>query len=39
MADNLLLASERVKPEVLEKTGYKFLYPSLVPALKHLLKK
>jgi uncharacterized protein (TIGR01777 family) len=39
MADNLLLASERVKPEVLEKTGYKFLYPTLVPALKHLLKK
>jgi len=37
MADELLLASARMKPEVLEKSGYEFRYPELEGALKHLL--
>jgi len=38
MADELLLASIRVKPAKLEKAGYKFQYPDLKEALKHVLK-
>ena len=38
MADDLLLTSARVMPNRLSETGYQFQYPSLEPALKHLLK-
>ena len=37
MADDLLLASTRVMPNRLSETGYQFLYPTLEPALRHLL--
>ena len=37
MADELLLASARMKPERLKKGGYEFRYPQLEGALKHLL--
>lgn len=37
IADALLLASDRVVPEKLEKAGYAFKYPELKPALKHLI--
>ena len=37
MADALLLASQRVEPSVLEDKGYKFRWPTLEPALRHLL--
>jgi len=37
MADELLLASAKVVPAKLEATGYRFLYPDLEPALRHLL--
>jgi uncharacterized protein (TIGR01777 family) len=37
MADELLLASARMKPTQLEKNGYEFRYPQLEGALKHLL--
>lgn len=37
MADELLLASTRVVPTVLEDSGYRFLYPELAGALGHLL--
>lgn len=37
MADELLLASTRVRPDVLTETGYRFLFPGLEPALRHLL--
>lgn len=37
MADDLLLASTRVMPNKLSETGYQFLYPTLEPALRHLL--
>jgi uncharacterized protein (TIGR01777 family) len=39
MADELLLASTRVAPRRLLATGYKFLFPELEGALRHLLKK
>jgi uncharacterized protein (TIGR01777 family) len=39
MADALLLASERVLPERLQAAGYKFKYPSLDGAFRHLLGK
>ena len=39
MADALLLASARVFPRRLEKTGYPFRFPELPPALRHLLGK
>jgi NAD dependent epimerase/dehydratase family enzyme len=39
MADDLLLASARVLPERLEQTGYKFRFPHLEEALRHLLGK
>ena len=37
-ADSLLLSSQRVVPQALEKLGYRFLYSELLAALKHLLK-
>lgn len=37
MADALLLASTRVEPARLSALGYRFLYPSLEGALRHLL--
>jgi uncharacterized protein (TIGR01777 family) len=37
MADALLLSSQRVKPGVLEKLGYRFLHADLASALKTLL--
>lgn len=39
MADDLLLASARVMPRVLERTGYEFRLPELEGALRHLLGK
>jgi uncharacterized protein (TIGR01777 family) len=39
MADELLLASTRVAPKQLEASGYKFRYPQLEPALRHVLGK
>lgn len=38
MANELLLSSARVQPAKLEKAGYRFLYPTLEQAFKHLLK-
>ena len=37
MADALLLASARVVPRRLEETGYRFRFPELFGALRHLL--
>jgi uncharacterized protein (TIGR01777 family) len=37
MADALLLASQRVGPEVLEDKGFPFYWPTLEPTLRHLL--
>ena len=37
MADDLLLASTRVMPVRLERSGYQFRYPDLEEALRHLL--
>ena len=37
MADALLLASQRVVPARLQASGYKFRYPELEGALRHLL--
>jgi hypothetical protein len=39
MADPLLLASTRVAPRRLEETGYRFRFPELRAALRHLLGK
>ena len=39
MANDLLLSSARVLPEQLERTGYKFRFPRLEGALRHLLGK
>jgi len=39
MADALLLASARVVPRCLEKTGYRFLFPEIGGALRHLLRR
>jgi uncharacterized protein (TIGR01777 family) len=39
MADALLLASARVVPRRLEETGYRFRFPGLPAALRHLLAK
>jgi uncharacterized protein (TIGR01777 family) len=39
MADALLLASTRVAPRRLEETGYRFRFPELSAALRHLLGK
>ena len=37
MADALLLASQRVVPSRLQASGYRFQYPELEGALRHLL--
>ena len=37
MADAVLLASARVQPKRLQESGYKFLFPNLEGALRHLL--
>jgi uncharacterized protein len=37
MADELLLASTRVRPAKLQTTGYDYRYPELEAALRHLL--
>ena len=37
MADALLLSSQRVEPKRLLASGYRFRYPDLEPALRHLL--
>jgi uncharacterized protein (TIGR01777 family) len=37
MADALLLSSQRVDPAVLEDRGFPFYWPTLEPALNHLL--
>jgi hypothetical protein len=39
MADELLLASTRVEPTKLSTSGFRFAYPDLEPALRHLLGK
>ena len=39
VADALLLASARIEPAKLEETGYRFQYPELEGALRHLLNK
>lgn len=39
MADELLLASQRVEPAQLKSTGYAFQQPELKPALESILKK
>jgi uncharacterized protein (TIGR01777 family) len=39
MADELLLASDRVEPGELSAGGYTFRFPKLEPALRHLLGK
>jgi uncharacterized protein (TIGR01777 family) len=38
MADALLLSSQRVDPTVLQDRGFPFNWPTLEPALRHLLK-
>jgi uncharacterized protein len=38
MGDALLLSSQRVEPSVLEDNGFPFYWPSLEPALRHLLR-
>jgi uncharacterized protein len=37
MADEMLLASQRVEPHVLSKSGYTFQYPDLEGAFRHVL--
>jgi len=37
MADALLLSSQKVKPSVLEDKGFSFSWPTLEPALRHLI--
>lgn len=37
MGEALLLASTRVEPERLQHTGYRYLYPVLADALRHVL--
>jgi uncharacterized protein len=39
VADALLLASQRMEPAKLKGTGYRFRYPELEGALRHLLRK
>ena len=38
MGEEALLASTRVRPVQLERTGFRFQFPELRPALEHLLK-
>jgi len=37
MADEMLLASQRLAPARLLASGYRFRWPGLEPALRHLL--
>ncbi|WP_458204556.1 TIGR01777 family oxidoreductase [Haladaptatus sp. NG-SE-30] len=37
MGEELLLASDRMRPTKLEQSGYKWRYPELEPALEHVL--
>lgn len=37
LGENLLLHSQRVRPDALTATGYAFRFPTLEPALRHLL--
>ena len=39
LADALLLSSQRVEPSVLEDKGFLFSWPTLEPALRHLLER
>jgi uncharacterized protein len=39
VADELLLASQRIEPAKLKETGYAFRYPELEEALRHLLER
>jgi uncharacterized protein len=39
MADEMLLGGVRVEPRALTAAGFKFAYPQLEPALRHLLAK
>lgn len=39
MADELLLASQRVEPSKLIASAYKFRHPGLEPALRHILRR
>ena len=39
LADEALFSSCRAIPARLQASSYKFLYPNLLPALEHLLKK
>jgi uncharacterized protein (TIGR01777 family) len=39
MADALLLSSQKVEPSVLQDRGFQFSWPTLEPALSHLLAK
>lgn len=39
LADELLLASQRVMPEVLQSSGFVFTYPDLESSLRHVLNK
>jgi hypothetical protein len=38
MADALLLASQKVEPSVLADRGFPFTWPTLEPALTHILR-
>jgi NAD dependent epimerase/dehydratase family enzyme len=35
----MFLASVRVRPRVLQERGYEFKFPTLEPALRHLLQR
>lgn len=37
MGNELLLGSQKVYPEVLSNTGYKFMYPDITSSLEHVL--
>jgi NAD dependent epimerase/dehydratase family enzyme len=37
MADELLLASQRIEPAKLKETGYEYRYPELEGAFQHAL--
>jgi uncharacterized protein (TIGR01777 family) len=39
MAEEMFLASVRVRPRVLQERGYEFKFPTLEPALRHLLQR
>jgi hypothetical protein len=38
-AEELLLVSQRIEPRRLQKTGFRFAYPDLEPALRHVLER